>query len=624
MLTDHFEHLALTADVLVAGGGPAGVSAAIGAARQGARVILMQDRPVLGGNASSEVRMHILGANSHRRGEDGVIETRETGLIEEIRLENAFRNPQRSASMFDQILYEKCIAEPNLTLYLDTRVTGARTEGGLIAEAEALCASTEQRFTVRAKVFIDCTGDCGLGVAANAAFMKGREDRAAYGESLGRETADTKTLGSTLLLMGRKHDKPMRFIPPAWARKFTEDDLKLRKHASHGAADYGLEYGFWWVEWGGHLDTIKDNAKIRHELLAIVLGVWDHIKNDSDHGADCWALDWFGAVPGKRESRRLRGQYVLSEGDLLESRPHFDAIAYGGWPIDIHPPEGVDLPDEPPCTQQRLPYLYDIPLRCCVSENRPNLMFAGRNLSATHVAFASTRIMATCSTVGEAVGIAAAYAARHDLLPADLAANPEAISEIQQRILQQDLFLIGRPYCGGREDYALKARLSASSEQGATAATGAAAAVLTGVTRSVTGSTGVPSERELAGVHRWMSRAETAPWLELRWEEPIPAERLTVIWDSGLHRPLTLSHSHGIHTQLVWGTGQPELARSYRIEVMAAGSDDWTPCLAVEENWQRRVVHPLPKEEGGIRAVRIHIDSTWGLDHARIVQVMVH
>ena len=212
----------IACDILVAGGGPAGVPCALAAARNGAKVVLCQDRPVLGGNASSEVRMHIVGANGtggFDRGEELKTEAREGGIIEEIRLENCVRNPQRSASMFDLILYEKCRAEPNLTLMLNTTVTGVRKDGDRITTAIAERQSTEDRFEIDAKIFIDCTGDGRLGVEAGAAFMEGRESREKFGESLALDKTDNHRLGSTILIQARKHDQPMPFVAPPWARK---------------------------------------------------------------------------------------------------------------------------------------------------------------------------------------------------------------------------------------------------------------------------------------------------------------------------------------------------------------------------------------------------------------------
>ena len=252
----------LKCDVLVAGGGAAGVPCALAAARCGATVVLCQDRPVLGGNASSEVRMHIVGANgtgSLDRGRELETEAREGGIIEEIRLENCVRNPQRSASMFDLILYDKCRSEPNLTLLLNTTVTAADMDGNRITSVLAERQSTEERFRIHAAVFVDCTGDGRLGVEAGAAFMEGRESREAFGESLAVEQADRHRLGSTILLQARKHDRPMPFRAPDVGAEVLEGDLRLRLYACPGEEEPTHEYGYWWAEWGGTLDTIKDN-----------------------------------------------------------------------------------------------------------------------------------------------------------------------------------------------------------------------------------------------------------------------------------------------------------------------------------------------------------------------------
>ncbi|MEQ1749812.1 MAG: FAD-dependent oxidoreductase, partial [Prosthecobacter sp.] len=431
----------LECDMLVAGGGIAGVCCALAAARLGARVILCQDRSVLGGNASSEVRMHIVGATGLSGGEELQNELREGGIIEELRLDLAVQNPQRSPALMDLLLYDKCRREPNLTLYLNTTVVSAVVEDRLIREVRAERSSTEDAVIIRAKTFVDCTGDGRLGIEAGAPFMRGRESKAQFGESLAQDQADEKTLGSSIMFQARKHDRAMPFEAPPWARRFSADDFKLRPYGQSGF-DLGLEYGYWWIEWGGCLDTLKDNELIRDELLAITLGVWGFVKNHSEIDASHWALEWIGFVPGKRESRRFIGQHILSEGDLLTSRTFPDAIAFGGWPIDTHPPEGVDAPGLPPCTQHHLPFIYDIPLRCCVSTGPRNLMFAGRNISATHIAFASTRVMATCAVIGQGVGTAAALALRQNVLPADITADEKLVHTIQQQLLRDDCYLI--------------------------------------------------------------------------------------------------------------------------------------------------------------------------------------
>ena len=613
----------LTCDVLIAGGGAAGLPAALAAARNGARVILCHDRPVLGGNASSEVRMHIVGANGtggFDRGRELETEARESGIIEEIRLENCVRNPQRSASMFDLILYDMCRSEPQLTLLLNTAVVAAHTEGDRIAFAVAERQSTEDRFQIEARVYVDCTGDGRLGFEAGAVFMEGRESREQFGESLAVAQSDRRRLGSTILLQARKHGRAMPFTPPTWARRFTNDELKLRWYATPGEEEPTYEYGFWWAEWGGTLDTIKDNESIRDELLAVSLGIWDHIKNGSDRDAPSashWALDWIGFLPGKRESRRFIGQHVLTEQDVVTSRAFPDAIAYGGWPLDLHPPEGIDATKEPPCRQHAVPHLYDIPLRCCVARDIANLMFAGRNLSATHVAFSSTRVMATCAAVGQGVGTAASYAARKNLAPADLATDPEAVATIQQRLLYDDAFLIGRRN-QDPNDIARSARISASSElSGAEASE-----VVSGVTRSVHGPQGAPPRRDAPGTHRWMSDPRTGlpTRLMLEWDRPVTIRAVQIIFDTGLHRQLTLSHHDGYTSRMHWGRAQPETVRDYTIEVEQDVA--WEPIVEVTNNYQRRRRHAVDPNRT-TRRLRINVTATNGLDHARIMEVRV-
>ncbi|MDF1746104.1 MAG: FAD-dependent oxidoreductase [Gimesia sp.] len=625
MLEDH----ALNCEILVAGGGMAGCCCAIAAARLGASVVLCQDRAVLGGNASSEIRMHIVGANGtggFDRGAELETEAREGGIIEELRLENSVRNPQRSASMFDLILFEKCKAEPNLTLLLNTSVVSVQLNGDCIEQAIAERQSTEDRFEISAKIYIDCTGDGRLAAEAGALFMEGREGKDEFQESLAPDTADNRRLGSTILMQARRHDRPMPFVAPEWARKFEQRDLKLRLYATPGEEQPTHEYGYWWAEWGGTLDTIKQNEEIRDELLAVVMGIWDHVKNGpsgTPEGADPfqaahWALDWFGFLPGKRESRRFIGLHVLTEQDLLTSRDFPDAIAFGGWSLDLHPPEGIDAPDLEPCTQHPVPALYNVPLSACVSKNRKNLMFAGRNISATHVAFSSTRVMATCAVIGQGVGTAAAFAVKQDLSPGELAASASVMSQVQQRLLRDDAFLVGLVNQDS-QDFARSATITASSEL----ADFAAMNVVSGQTRSVHGTAGAPQGRAFPGGHRWMSDpVDGLPaTLQLEWGTPIEPCEIQLIFDTGLHRHLTLSHHDGYTSKMQWGQAQPETVRDYRVEVL--DGELWIPLVEVKGNDQRRRVHAVDVSSA-VSVMRVVVRATNGVDHARVCEVRVY
>ena len=586
---------------------------------------------MLGGNASSEVRMHIVGANgtgSFDRGKEMETEAREGGIIEEIRLETCVRNPQRSASMFDLILYERCRAELNLTLMLNTTITGVEMDGDRIDRVIAERQSTEDRFLIRAKVFIDCTGDGRLGVEAGTPFMEGRESRQKFSESLAPEEADKSRLGSTILMQARRHEQPMPFVAPPWARKFSRDGLKLRLYAVPGEEEPTHEYGYWWAEWGGMLDTIKDNERIRDELLAVVLGIWDHVKNgppeerygedDDPFEASHWALDWFGFLPGKRESRRFIGQHILTQQHVLTSRQFEDAIAYGGWSLDLHPPGGLDEPNDPPCEQHPVPHLYDIPLGCCVSRDICNLMFAGRNISGTHVAFSSTRVMATCAVIGQGVGTAAALAVNRNLDPAKLSGQRVTMQAIQQRLLRDDALLIGRVN-EDPQDLARNAKITATSEL----AGGEAIQVISGQTRSIHGERGAPHGRSASASHRWMSDpADSFPVaIRLDWSDPITPHEIQLIFDTGLHRHLTLSHHDGYTAKMLWGRPQPETVRDYTVEVLSG--DAWIPLVDVSGNYQRRRVHRLEAPPTAT-ALRISINATNGLNHARLCEIRVY
>ncbi|MGN6698044.1 MAG: FAD-dependent oxidoreductase, partial [Thermomicrobiales bacterium] len=406
----------LSYPLVVVGGGLAGVCAAIAAARQGVRVALVQERSVLGGNSSSEVRVHPVGASQSGYNRDA----RETGLMEELFLDVRARSyglrqiNGQHYPMWDVILGEKAEAEPNLTLYLNTRVVGVETadetRDGYTTRVTALLAAqqgTEHTYRFRCDYVIDATGDGFIALQSGAPFRYGREARAEFGESWAPEEADDLVLGSTIMFAARDVGRPVPFVPPAWAHVFPDEDaLPFRNHDEFTS-------GYWWIEWGGKINTITDNEAIRRELHAAVFGVWDHIKNRCTapgirERAATWTMDWIGHLPGKRESRRFEGDHILTEGDVLRGLAAVpdDVVAYGGWPIDLHAPDGIYSPDRP-CTQPPLPGLYGIPLRSLYSRTVANLFLAGRDLSATHVAPGSPRVMKTCAALGQARGTAA-------------------------------------------------------------------------------------------------------------------------------------------------------------------------------------------------------------------------
>ena len=588
----------LSCDLAIVGGGMSGVCAAIAAARNGLRVVLIQDRSMLGGNASSEVKMHIVGADCHgsRPG------AREAGLMEELKLEDAVRNPHRSYSQWDLLLYEKVKLEPNITLLLDTTCTGcsAHPETGAVRSVTALRNSTEEAFNISAPFFADCSGDSRLGRDAGANARMGRENRDQHGESLAEEISDAKTLGCSILFTGRRHETPQPFRAPSWCRKFTKAELNYRDIHSY-------EYGYWWFEWGGHLDTISDSEEIRHELLRVVLGIWDYVKNSGDHpDSSHWALDWVGSIPAKRESRRLLGPHILTQTDLQAGLIFPDAVAYGGWSIDLHPPHGLDAVEEPPCKQSELPALYTIPLRSLFSRNVPNLLFAGRNISATHVAFASTRVMGTCAVMGQAIGTAAAIALERNLSLTDLAEG-EAVKELQQRLLKDDADI---PSIRNEDplDHARKAQVRASSESPKKEAT----LVLDGITRDLPGHLGNWADDHS---HHWASR-ELPAWIELRFLISVIVREIHLTFDTGFQRELILTLSDHMTKKVVRGP-QPETVKSYRIwagDVVVAEEDD---------NYLRKRIHRL-SDPIRVDTLKVEILVTHGAPEARLFEIRAY
>jgi hypothetical protein len=567
----------------------AGVCAAISAARHGARVVLLQDRSRLGGNSSSEVKMHIVGANCH----EGRPGWRESGLIEEFRLEDAANNPQRSFEMWDLLLYDKVMSEPNITLLLETTLYAAEVKDDAVQRVMARCDKSEHLYRIKAKMFCDCTGDSRLGIETGALYRTGRESRAEFNEPLAPVKGDNETLGSSILFTSRLYHQPMPFTPPKWARKVTKEQMVHRPTDS-------WEYGYWWIEWGGDLDIIGDNERIRFELLSIVMGVWDYVKNSGAHpDSEYYAMDWIGMMPGKRGSRRLIGDHTLTQNDLLHGKFE-DAVAIGGWAMDDHPPSGFDKPDMAPNVAIKMQEVYDIPLRTMYSKNLKNMFMAGRNISATHVAFTSARVMATCAVIGQAVGTAAAQCVERGILPRDLANTSHQLTTLRQTLIRDDQTIKG---VAGNDpdDHAKKATVTASSEIGPAKAE----LVLDGFLRDIPDAKGNPVE-----FHHWAG--DLPGWIELHWDAPQKIREVQITFDSGFQRQLILSASDSVVRKTVRAP-QPETVRDYSIEA------NGKTLASVTKNYQRQ--NRIKFDPIETKSIRVSIAATNGLNEARMFEI---
>lgn len=448
--TQHF-----TADLVVVGGGISGTCAALAASRLGMKVVLIQDRPVLGGNASSEVRLWILGATSHLGNNNRW--AREGGIMDELLVENMYRNPEGNPLIFDTVVLEKVKQETNITLLLNTAVFEVnKANEEKISSVKAFCSQNQQMYFIEAPVFVDASGDGVLGFLAGAAFRMGAEAAEEFGEKFAPSKEYGELLGHSLYFYSKDMGKPVNYVAPSFALK---DITKIPRFKSFNAKDFGCR--LWWVEYGGRLDTVTETENIKWELWKVIYGVWDHIKNSGQFpAAENLTLEWVGTIPGKRESRRFEGDYMLIQQDIVEQRKHADAVAFGGWSIDLHPADGV-FSEKPGCNQWHSKGIYQIPYRCLYSKNISNLFIAGRGISASHVAFGSTRVMATSGLIGQVVGTAAFLAKTASVAPKDLLEKTK-MQELQQLLIKDGAYIPGVSRISN--DIATLAHVSASSQ----------------------------------------------------------------------------------------------------------------------------------------------------------------
>ncbi|PRY22271.1 FAD dependent oxidoreductase [Aliiruegeria haliotis] len=407
----------LSADLVVVGGGLSGVCAAISAARGGSRVVLIQDRPVLGGNASSEVRLWILGATSH--GGNNNRWAREGGIVNEVLLENQYRNPGGNPVILDTILQDWVAREKNLTVLVNTQVFHVEMERERIRRVQAFNSQNSTMYQVEGALFADSSGDGILVHMSGAAYRMGSEEASEFDEPMAPGDDYGKLLGHSMYFYTKDVGHRIDYVAPDFALK--DVPSLIPRFRSFNAVEHGCS--LWWIEWGGRLDTIHQSEEIKGELQKVVYGVWNYIKNSGSFPeAENLALEWVATIPGKRESRRAEGDYVLRQSDIIDQVEHEDNVTHGGWSIDLHPADGV-YAQQGGCNQYHAKGVFGIPYRCMYSRNIENLFINGRLLSASHVAFGSTRVMATSGAVGQAIGTAASVCTRLGRAPQELSSD---------------------------------------------------------------------------------------------------------------------------------------------------------------------------------------------------------
>jgi len=546
----------------VVGGGMAGLCSALASARNGIRTLLIQDRPVLGGNASSEVRMWICGAHGR--------DAKEGGILEEILLRNTYYNRGRKYTIWDDVLYGICREEPLLEVIFNCTVNEVKHDGNKLTGVSAWHLTRQCHIEVESETFVDSSGDSVLSVCG-AEMRWGRESSGEFDESHAPVEADDKTMGNSILIQLREVDEHIPFLPPPWAKTFNEKDLDNRGLKPQG--------NFWWLEFGGIMDTIADSDKIRDENLAIAYGAWDLIKNHPDGRGHHWELEWIGSLPGKRENLRYVGDILLNQNDIEAGGVFEDVVAHGGWSMDDHHPDAINHPGAPTIFHPA-PSPYGIPYRSLYSKDFDNLWCAGRNISATHMAMSSTRVMGTTSVMGQAVGTAISIALAKGL--SNRGVYEEAIEELQSTLKDQDQYLPGQK----REMNALNCRGTLAWSGG-------------DVTPLLDGH-----ERKLGeddhGV--WMAMGENLTW---SFPEGHTFRSLRMIVDSDFKRVKRMACSFPKKGNEV---DMPDsLLKSGKLEVKCKGN--WKELATIENNFNRLIQFPLLEK---IEKVRFTPKETWG------------
>jgi len=392
-------------DLVVIGGGMAGTCAAISAARLGVKVALIQDRPVLGGNNSSEVRVHLGGRIK-------IEPYPELGnIVNEIGPANE-GNARPASNYEDQKKMEAVLAEKNIILFINYHANQVIKKGNTINSIIAMQIETGKLLTFSAPLFADCTGDGTIGYLAGTSFMMGRESKEKFGESMALDKEDEMTMGASVQWYSEDRTNPVSFPKIDWGMSFTEESSEK------------VKMGEWTWETGMQLNQIDDFEKIRDYGLLVIFSNWSFLKNDYLKKASYSnkVLGWVAYISGKRESRRLVGDYILREQDLKSRIPYPDASVPTSWSIDLHYPDPVNTKYFPKeeflsIAKHVVIYPYPIPYRCFYSKDISNLFMAGRNISVTHVALGTVRVMRTTGMMGEVVGMAASICTKHQTNP---------------------------------------------------------------------------------------------------------------------------------------------------------------------------------------------------------------
>ena len=585
------------------GGGVAGCNAAIAAARGGAKVALIQDRPMVGGNNSSEMGVPVSGGSSSGRG-------REAGLNEEIGRISAYNHYIKWASGAEAVL----AAEPNISLFLNSHVFKAATdEQNNITAVTAFDMIDGHQTRYTGDFFADCTGDGWLGYYADAECMLGRETKEMFGEKDAQDVADDITMSGSLMqnsILGYQAidmGKPVSYEAPEWV-------YDLRKNAdsyqSRPKFENGYRAGNWWTENHGRNDDLWDPEWARDDLILVSMSYYNWIKNYSTlaEKAANYQLTYIPITNAKRETRRLVGDHILTQDEVLDRKIFPDRVGYFVWGLDVHHPDGI-FSDEGPFDLNTHISPASIPLRILYSKDVPNMFMAGRNVSVTHIALGTARVQGTTGMMGQIIGTAAAMCVNRKTTPRGI--YQAYVPELQQQLLKDDVTI---PHVSN-EDRGDLARTSKASASSSKSSEDGPQNAINGRTRPLNDN----MEMRIGKVpnNMWISDPDAMmpQWLEVDFGEIRTFNSVYLTFDTNLKTKRYASWKFDSNERM-----PPECVRDYRIQYH--DGNDWVTVVQVKNNYQRRRIHRFQAVEGSI--LRVLVDQTNGDASARIFEVRVY
>lgn len=500
-------------------------------------------------------------------------------------------NPLLRYTLWDDAIYSTVVMEPNIKLLLNTSVEDVVMDGDRIAAVKAWNINAYTRYLIKGTIFADCTGD-GILRLSGAKYRHGRELPSEFDETFLDEGGDAKTMGNSILLQLRKTDEDHPFTAPEWAYHFTDDDFNYDKPKStipgvkfNYKKPYPKDNNFWWIEFGGNLNTIFDANDIQYELKRIAYGVWEYMKNNPDGRCKNYDLDWIGSLPGKRESTRYIGPHILTQNDVMSGGHFPDVIAYGGWTLDNHHPDAFHRKGIF-SVEHTTPERFGIPFDCLYSVNVPNLMFAGRDISATHMGLSSTRVMSTCALLGQAAGTGAALAIKYGTTPAGV--RKDHIAELQDMLEDDDSML---PYRWRKPSELTMSATTADSNL----------PLRNGIDRKWDG--------EDNGV--WVAPGDES--IVYSWKKPVELTGVRIIFDSDFKYRSKRMRKLEATTERV---EMPKMmAKGFKVE--AKVKNEWITLYEDTDNYLR-LRHIKFDEPVKAKELRLVVTSTWGAEQAHI------